>query len=165
MKLWPSSSQRDAPTTGQYLEYGPLPQQALRQVLPGQLSGGLQLLVPVSGLRTKQHKNAESSNHPHRFLITCRVCLCVRLCPPGPVCAPRNPGGRCRRPRLERSPWRGLPAERSSCTPGKAWLSSQTGVSGLWSRTEMKKLSLPVCVVVVLKDHMMNEQKPKCSFN
>lgn len=35
----------------QYLEYGSLPQQAFGQVLPWQLSGGLQLLVPVSSLR------------------------------------------------------------------------------------------------------------------
>lgn len=39
----------------QYLEYGSLPQQTLRQVLPGQLSGGLQLLVPISGLETHEH--------------------------------------------------------------------------------------------------------------
>lgn len=52
-------TQQETKTRRQYLEYGPLPQQALRQVLPGQLSGRLQLLVPISGLKTNQQKNTD----------------------------------------------------------------------------------------------------------
>lgn len=76
---------------------------------------------------------SEENKHEYRrdfTLFICLLCCCIQLWIPVQVCAPHNPGGRCRRPQLEHSPWRGLPVELSSCTPGKAWLSSQTGVSG-----------------------------------
>lgn len=139
-------TQWDTKPGRQYLEYGPLPQQAFRQVLPGQLSGGLQLLVPISSLKTNQHKELNTregeKNNNFTFIFISLMCFCVQLCPPVQVCAPHNPGGRCRRPQLGHSPWRGPPAELSSCTPGKAWPSSQTGVSGPCSKTKQKKYHL-----------------------
>lgn len=81
-------------------------------------------------------------NNNFTFSFISLMCFCVQLCPPVQVCAPHNPGGRCRRPQLGHSPWRGPPAELSSCTPGKAWPSSQTGVSGPCSKTKQKKISL-----------------------
>lgn len=56
--------------------------------------------------------------------------LLCKLFPPVQVCAPHNQDGKCRHLQLAHSPWRGPPAELSSCTLGKAWLSSQTDVSG-----------------------------------
>lgn len=147
-------TQWDTKPGRQYLEYGPLPQQAFRQVLPGQLSGGLQLLVPISSLKTNQHKELNTregeKNNNFTFIFISLMCFCVQLCPPVQVCAPHNPGGRCRRPQLGHSPWRGPPAELSSCTPGKAWPSSQTGVSGPCSKTKQKKYHLQDLLFPVL---------------
>lgn len=71
----------------------------------------------------------------HEMTLFTAYC-CVELRPPVQECAPRNPSGRCRHPQLARSPWRGLLAERSSCTPGTVWLSSRTGVSGPCSKKQ-----------------------------
>lgn len=115
----------------QYLEYGSLPQQAFGQVLSWQLSGGLQLLVPVSSLRaTNRHGTVKNcKTRSIRIVRLDDALLHSAVLPPVRVCVPRNPGETCRRPRLERSPWRGPPVGPSSCTPGKVWLSSRMDVS------------------------------------
>lgn len=55
-----------------------------------------------------------------------------RARPQAPVqeCAPHSPASRCRHPLHAHSPWRALPAEPSSCTPGMGWQSSRTGGAG-----------------------------------
>lgn len=92
------------------------------------------------------------------------MCCRVRLCPPVQVCAPHNPAGRCRRPQLERSPWRGLPAELSSCTPGKAWLSSQTGVSGPCSKNRKRENTEKGINSVFLFSHNLGSLSEVCFF-
>ena len=136
----------------QYLEYGSLPQQPFRQVLPGKLSGCLQLLIPISGLEKHQHKQLQNTEKQlHIIEYICLVCWCVQLRPPVQVCAPHNPDGRCRRPRHGHSPWRGLPAERSSCTPGRAWRSSQRDASGPCSKK--RKYQHITCLVFFIYTH------------
>lgn len=122
-------------------------------------SSSFQSLVCTQNKQLNHIEKKKSHFPPYFSLFNCLMYSSVYS--PVQVCAPHNPDGRYRRPQLERSPWHGLPAEQSSYTPGKAWLSSQTGASGPCSN--IKKTLALAPFLLYLFSYILNSLLEVCS--